>query len=91
LRWLRSIPAHYLLLALCIAILAALASGLWTLSSSAATLIHYECDLFYGPVGPDSVAECLVEMSRRHFLPTIDQSTLTPTVGAARSSGPANR
>ncbi|HTZ34561.1 MAG TPA: hypothetical protein VMB84_00970 [Stellaceae bacterium] len=68
--------ADDLLVLASIGVLLTLASGL-SFSSDAAAIIKGECDLFYGP-RPEAVHECLVQMYRRHFLPTQDESTMNP-------------
>jgi hypothetical protein len=61
--------ADAVLIALSVVILVFMGSRIVTTPDQAA-VIQRECDLFYGPVGPDAVQSCLVEMRRRHFLPT---------------------
>ena len=76
--WLRNTSVNDWLLVAGIVTLVALMSNLVTFSSNMAMTIENECNLFYGPLGSVSTQECVVEMSRRHYLPTRDQSTLTP-------------
>jgi hypothetical protein len=64
------------LLTMGIVLLLSLAGNLVAVSADRAALIASECNLFYGSIDPTTVLCCLAEMSRRHYLPTRDESVL---------------
>ena len=68
-----------LLLIMGIVILLGIAGNLIKVSSDRGALIASECDLFYGSIDPTTVPYCIAEMTRRHYLPTRDESVLGST------------
>jgi hypothetical protein len=53
------------------------AGNLVSVSTDRTALIAAECNLFYGSVDPATLPYCIAEMSRRHYLPTRDESVLS--------------
>lgn len=82
-RGMRGKSTNRVVLTVAVAAVLLLASNLMVFRSDLRRLIESDCALFYSPVGLGAVQECIAEMSRRHFLPTSDESILAqPSNGA---------